>query len=320
MLSKLLQRQEFAALICLLLLLGYFGYTLGGSAAADTVSFLRDVSWLAMVAMGQAMVIISGEFDLSVGSVYAFISMIFVILLQAGLNPYVSFGVAMALSALIGFLNGWLTWRFRLPSLLVTLGFLFVYRGLVEFVTGGRTLSIPQVIQETALISFLGGKLFGLYVSIFIAALLLLFLSWVMGKTQYGSHVYAVGGDVNAAAATGVPCGAVKIRTFIICSMLAGFTGIVTAASLNSVSTTTGTAMEFEAIAATVIGGVSLLGGAGSLWGAVLGVMTLLALKHGLILGGVNIFTYQILLGVILVALVALKGMLPTSFTWGARP
>lgn len=319
MLSKLLQRQELAVGICLLLLLGYFGYTLGDSAAADTLTLLRDVSWLAMVTMGQAMVIISGEFDLSVGSVYAFVSMIFVILLQDGVNPYAAFVLAMGLSALIGFFNGWLTWTFRLPSLLVTLGFLFVYRGLVEFVTGGQTLSIPQSIQESALISFLGGKLFGLYVSVFIAAILLLLLSWVMGKTQYGSHVYAVGGDINAAAATGVPCGAVKIRTFIICSILAGFTGIITAASLNSVSTTTGTAMEFEAIAATVIGGVSLLGGAGSLWGAVLGVMTLLALKHGLILGGVNIFTYQILLGVILVALVALKGMLPTSFTRGAR-
>jgi simple sugar transport system permease protein len=315
MLATLLQRQELAVGICLLLLLGYFGYTLGDSAAADTLSLLRDVSWLAMMTMGQAMVIISGEFDLSVGSVYAFVSMIFVILLQDGVNPFAALALAMALSALIGSLNGWLTWRFRLPSLLVTLGFLFVYRGLVEFVTGGLTLSIPEKIQESALISFFGGKLYGLHVSIFIAALLLLFLSWVMAKTQYGSHVYAVGGDVNAAAATGVPCGAVKIRTFIICSMLAGLTGIITAASLNSVSTTTGAAMEFEAIAATVIGGVSLLGGAGSLWGAVLGVMTLLALKHGLILAGVNIFTYQILLGVILVALVALKGVLPTSLS-----
>jgi ribose/xylose/arabinose/galactoside ABC-type transport system permease subunit len=93
--------------------------------------------------------------------------------------------------------------------------------------------------------------------------------------------------------------------------MLAGFAGIITAASLSSVSTTTATAMEFEAIAATVIGGVSLLGGSGTVWGAILGVFTLLALKNGLILGGINIFIYQILLGSVLVGLVALKGVLP---------
>jgi simple sugar transport system permease protein len=132
-----------------------------------------------------------------------------------------------------------------------------------------------------------------------------------MVKTQYGSHVLAVGGDVNAALATGVPAGQVKIRTFMASSVLAGLAGIITACSLSSVSTTTATSMEFEAIAATVIGGVSLMGGAGTVWGAILGVFTLLALKNGLILEGINIFVYQILLGTVLVGLVALKGVLP---------
>lgn len=313
MLTKLLQRQEFAALACLALLMLYFASATGEAWAANMPSLLRDVSWLGIVALGQAMIIISGEFDLSVGSVYAFVSMVFLMLLQAAVSPVLALVLAMGLAAGIGFLNGWLVWRFRLPSLLVTLGFLFVYRGLVEYVTGGKTLIIPAEVQESAFIQFLGGKLFGMHVSIYICALLMAFFIFVMAKTQYGNHVYGVGGDANAAAATGVPVGAVKIRTFVICAMLAGFTGIITAASLNSVSTTTGTAMEFEAIAATVIGGVALLGGAGTVWGAVLGVFTLLALKHGLILDGVNIFTYQILLGVVLVGLVALKGLLPGS-------
>jgi ribose/xylose/arabinose/galactoside ABC-type transport system permease subunit len=311
MVSNLLRRQEFAATLCLALLIAYFAAVLGGTWASDAPSLLRDVSWLGIVAIGQAMVMISGEFDLSVGSVYAFVSMVFVLLLQAGLGPLAAFALAMGLAICIGFLNGYLTWRFKLPSLLVTLGFLFVYRGLVEFVTGGKTLAIPSAIQQSDFIQLLGGKVFGLHLSIYVCLVLLAFVSFVMAKTQYGNHVYAVGGDVNAAAATGVPCGAVKIRTFIICSGLAGFTGIITAANLNSVSTTTGTAMEFEAIAATVISGVALLGGAGTIWGAVLGVVTLLALKHGLILDGVNIFSYQILLGIVLVGLVALKGLLP---------
>jgi simple sugar transport system permease protein len=313
MIGKLIQRPELAALGCLLVLMGYFTFTTGEAWVNNMPSLLRDVSWLGIVAIGQALVIISGEFDLSVGSVYAFVSMVFLMLLSASFGPVPAFVLAMALAAAIGFLNGYLTWRFQLPSLLVTLGFLFVYRGLVEYVTGGKTMIIPADIQESAFVQFFGGKFLGLHVSIYICAALLAFFITVLTKTQYGNHVYAVGGDVNAATATGVPCGAVKIRTFVISAMLAGFTGIITAASLNSVSTTTGTAMEFEAIAATVIGGVALLGGAGTAWGAVLGVATLLALKHGLILDGVNIFTYQILLGVVLVGLVALRGLLPNS-------
>ena len=311
MLMKLVHRAEFVAILSLIGLQIVFGLWLGAPWKDNLPGLLRDVSWLGIVAIGQAMVIISGEFDLSVGSVYAFVSMIFVMLVQTTLGPAGALVVAMALSAAIGWLNGWLTWRFRLPSLLVTLGFLFIYRGLVEYVTDGKTIVIPDELRSSAVLAILGGKSLGMHNSVWICAVLLAVLGVVMAKSQYGSHVQAVGGDVNAALATGVPAGRVKIRTFMASSMLAGFAGIITAASLSSVSTTTATAMEFEAIAATVIGGVSLLGGSGTVWGAILGVFTLLALKNGLILGGINIFIYQILLGSVLVGLVALKGILP---------
>ncbi|WP_273380924.1 ABC transporter permease [Rhizobium rhizogenes] len=274
-------------------------------------SLLRDISWLGIVVIGTAMVIICGEFDLSVGSVYAFVSMIFVVLMPTWLGVTGAFLVSMALSFAIGWLNGWLTWHYKLPSLLVTLGFLFFYRGLVEYVTGGVTIVMDDELRSSPIVSFLGAKFLGLHVSIYLFALLVLIFTLVLIKTQFGNHVQAVGGDVNAALATGVPVGQVKIRTFIISSMLAGFAGIITACSLSSVSTTTASSMEFEAIAATVIGGVALTGGAGSVWGAILGVATLLALKSGMILSGINIFTYQILLGAVLVGLVSLRTIIP---------
>ncbi|NTH16608.1 ABC transporter permease [Agrobacterium rhizogenes] len=272
---------------------------------------MRDISWLGIVVIGTAMVIICGEFDLSVGSVYAFVSMIFVVLMPTWLGVTGAFLVSMALSFAIGWLNGWLTWHYKLPSLLVTLGFLFFYRGLVEYVTGGVTIVMDDELRSSPIVSFLGAKFLGLHVSIYLFALLVLIFTLVLIKTQFGNHVQAVGGDVNAALATGVPVGQVKIRTFIISSMLAGFAGIITACSLSSVSTTTASSMEFEAIAATVIGGVALTGGAGSVWGAILGVATLLALKSGMILSGINIFTYQILLGAVLVGLVSLRTIIP---------
>lgn len=313
-LSSLSSRNEFIAALASVGLFLFFWTTLGAIWIGNLPSLLRDVSWLGIVTIGTAMVIISGEFDLSVGSVFAFVSMIFLLLMQTGFSPVIAFVICMALAAGIGLLTGFLVWCLKLPSLLVTLGFLFFYRGLVEWVTAGETIIIPQATQSDWFLKLLGGKVLGLHNSVFICAVLLAVFAFVMAKTRYGNHVQAIGGDLQAASATGVPVGSVKIRTFMIGAMLAGFAGMITAANLSSVSTTTATAMEFEAIAAAVIGGVVLLGGAGTVWGAVLGVFTLLSLKNGLILQGVNIFAYQIVLGAVLVGLVSIKGAFPRLF------
>ena len=311
MLHKMIVRTEIIALIALVLLNAYFLVSLGDSWFANMPSLLRDVSWLGIVAIGQAVVIISGEFDLSVGSVYAFVSMVFVLLLNMVVDPFLAVLLALGLGALIGYVNGVLTWKLKLPSLLVTLGFLFFYRGIVEYLTDGNTVTIDDVIRESIVIQVLGGKTFELHNSIFIALMILVLVGAFMAKARFGNHVYATGGDEAAAVATGVPVGWVKIRVFVLCLVLAGAAGVITACNLSSVSTTTATSMEFEAIAASVIGGCILLGGAGTVWGAVLGVATLLTLKHGLILTGTNIFAYQILLGTVLVGMVAIRGVLP---------
>ena len=313
-LSTVTARLETVAIVATIALFFLFWALIGQGWIDNLPSLLRDVSWLGIVTIGTAMVIVSGEFDLSVGSVYAFVSMVFLLLMQVGTGPEAATVLALILAAAIGWLNGFLVWHFRLPSLLITLGFLFVYRGLVEWVTGGFTLVTPEEIQSNWLIGLLGGKAFGLHNAIPICAVILALFSFVMSKTRFGNHVYAVGGDLGAATATGVPVGRVKIKTFVLGAVLAGFAGIITAASLSSVSTTTAASMEFEAIAATVIGGVLLLGGAGTVWGALFGVATLLSLKHGLILLGINIFAYQILMGAVLVGLVAIKGILPAQF------
>ena len=310
-LRSLGSRSELIAILNCMVLFAFFWVMLGDIWISNFPNLLRDVSWLGVVAIGSAIVIINAEFDLSVGSVYAFVSMIFLVLIESGIGTVGAFCLAMLLATAIGWVSGLLVWVFKLPSLLVTLGTLFFYRGLVEWVTGGFTLVISEQTRGSLLIRILGGKALGFHNSVLICGALVVIFSFFMAKTRFGNHVYAIGGDINAAVATGVPVARVKRRVFVISSVLAGFAGIITAANLSSVSTTTATAMEFEAIAATVIGGVVLLGGAGTVWGAVLGVLTLLSLKHGLILMGVNIFAYQIVLGTVLVGLVALKGAFP---------
>src|SRR5690606_27370964 len=118
----------------------------------------------------------------SVGSVYAFVSMIFVVLMPS-LGVTGAFIAAMALSFAIGWLNGWLTWHYKLPSLLVTLGFLFFYRGLVEYVTGGVTMVMDDELRSSPIVSFLGAKFLGLHVSIYLCALLVLVFTVVLTKT-----------------------------------------------------------------------------------------------------------------------------------------
>ncbi|MCY4543138.1 MAG: ABC transporter permease [Rhodobacteraceae bacterium] len=302
-------RNEAIAIASICILSGFFALTIGASWFNNIPSLLRDVSWLGIVVIGQALVIMSGEFDLSVGSVYAFVSMVFVLLLNEAIPPGLSLLLSLGLAAAIGYLTGLLTWRLKLPSLLVTLGFLFFYRGMVEWVTDGFPVTIDDEIRSSVFITLLGGKTLGLHNSIMICALLVAVFTVMLSKFRFGNHLYAVGGDTDVALATGVPAGAIKTWVFVICSGLAGFAGIITAASLSSVSTTTATAMELESIAAVVIGGCLLLGGSGTVWGALLGVVTLLLLKHGLIILGVNIFAYQVCLGVVLVGLVALKGV-----------
>ena len=154
----LAQRRESIAILSMTVLFAFFAALVGAAWFNNLPSLLRDVSWLGIVAVGQAMVIISGEFDLSVGSVYAFVSLIFVMLLGAEVDPLPGLVLAMLIGLAIGFVNGLLTWRLGLPSLLVTLGFLFVYRGLVEYVTGGFAITIPDEIRGDILLRFLGER------------------------------------------------------------------------------------------------------------------------------------------------------------------
>ncbi|AYG57547.1 ABC transporter permease [Rhizobium jaguaris] len=312
--NKLGASPESIAVLSFAALFALFAALLGNVWMTNLPSMLRDVSWLGIVVIGQAIVIINGEFDLSVGSVFAFVGLVFVLLLNLGFGDVSAFAIAMAVALSIGFVTGVVTWFFKLPSLLVTLGFLFVYRGFVQFFTSGFAVSIPDAVRSDVLVSFFGGASFGIQNSVYICAVLIVIATFVLTRTRFGSHVHAVGGDIWSAIACGVLPGRVKIWTFMISAALAGLGGIVAACALSSVSPTTADGMEFEAVAAAVIGGCSLRGGIGSAWGAVLGVATLMALKAGLILMGTNIFIYQLLLGAVLVSLIAIKGIFPTFF------
>jgi len=313
--KRILQtRREFISVFSFILLFTIFAIILKKPWINNLHTMFRDISWAGTVAIGQTVLLISGEFDLSVGSVYAFIGMVFILLMQSGIGVILAFIIALLVALLIGFLNGIISLKFKIPSLLVTLGFLFVYRGAVYLVSGGFNVMFPDSVKESAFIKFLGGEPMGFYSSILIFALIAVTLAVVLSWTRFGNHVFSVGGDPATALSCGVSTIRVKITSFMLCSLLAGLSGIIVSCNFSGVGPTTGTGLEFETIAAAVIGGAVLGRGVGSILGTILGSSTLLALRAGLVLAGVNVYMYQVLIGPLLITAVAIKEALPRIF------
>jgi len=300
-------RGELVSVFSFILVFTVFAIIIEKPWFVNLPTMLRDISWAGIVAIGQAVLMISGEFDLSVGSVYAFVGMIFVRLTQTGIGVVPSFIIALLLAILIGALNGAISLQFKIPSLLVTLGFLFVYRGAVYLMSGGATAKFPDEVRTSKFVEVLGSNPWGFYTVILLFAVLAVILTITLSRTRFGNHLFSVGGDPVTALSCGVSATRIKMFSFMLCSFLAGLAGIIVACYSTGVGVTLGLRLEFVTIAAAVIGGTALSGGIGSVLGAVLGTATLISLQDGLVLSGANVYVYRVLLGPILIIAVAIK-------------
>jgi len=254
-----------------------------------------------IVVAGVGMLMIAGEFDLSVGSVFGMSSVLFALLSNQGVNPFLSLLLVLFISLLVGALNGVITVKGKIPSFITTLGMMMFIRGLMLLRTGGWDVIYKS--SDKLLLSILGGKIgdSGLRWSIawFVALTILLFI--VVQYTQYGNHILASGANSSVARHVGVNVDRIKISAFLISALLAGFGGCVHMARFTAADSTLGTGMELEAITACVIGGISLLGGYGNMLGAFVGVVLISMIQSGLILIGVPGYFYIGVLGIVLV-------------------
>lgn len=261
----------------------------------------RFTAVLGLVAIGETLLILIKEIDLSVGSVYGLVAITF-ISLEPALGVYLSFVVALLLAAAIGLLNALLVLRGRLSSMIVTLGGLFFYRGVIYVTTKGAVRSFAKETTQQWFVQLFGGNwLFRLENGLGWFLLAVIIFTYILFRTRYGNHLLAIGGNTLSAASRGVPVEAVKTVAFVLCSVLAGFAGIMTVADLPSTNVTIGTDVELEAIAAAVIGGVLLTGGRGSIIGAALGTYFLTAVRSELITLGAPPVWYISFVGFVLV-------------------
>ena len=307
--AALSRRNEVALLICLVLLLAFF------SLASDTFLTTRNITnvlgqaSLAMVAgIGLAIVVISGEIDVSIGSLAGAVAIPLVVVMNSTGSLELGIAAALLLALIVGAVNGYLAAYVGINSLIVTLGSLFVIRGAVYLYTGQK--AIPDDLMLESFYQIGNGRLFGVipYPAVMATVLLAAFV-YMMRHRPFGRQIYAVGGNQEVARLAGYDVRWVKFVCFIISALLAGISGILLSSRLGSAVHVAGLGFEFQVVAAVVLGGVSLSGGVGSLFGVALGVLILSFLANGL--GMLNLATeWQLVVtGVIIIAAVAFDEM-----------
>ncbi|MCD1627019.1 MAG: ABC transporter permease [Paracoccaceae bacterium] len=270
--------------------------------AIDNISgVIRSSAILGVMALGVTFVVIGGNFDLSVGSMMSF-STIVVLDLHDKLGPALAipamFGLTMALGAFIGFLVGYM----KLNSLIVTLGMLSAIHGLTLTWSGGKNMDIADK-AGTWFSVFGQGRILGVPVPILIFAGLAIFFTVVLMKTPFGRKVYAVGGNGQAATFSGIPRARIVFLTYVISAFCVATAGLLQASRSLGSQNTVGQGMELQVLAAVILGGASLMGGSGTIFKTVIGVLILGFIQNGLLLMGLAFYVqYVVTWGIIILA------------------
>ena len=260
-------------------------------------------SQVGIIAVGATMLMISGEFDLSVGSVFGMAAWIFGTLVNQGVDPILVAIITLGCCTLMGLLNGMITVKVGIPSFITTLGTMMLWRGMLYFVTEGYPLHIVVTGYTKSVLNSLGGYIgeTPVRVTVIWFTITTVILAFILTRTRYGNWVYATGGNLAAARALGVNTDRVKLINFSLVGLLSGLSGTVNMARYLISQPVLGTGFELEAIAATVVGGTSLFGGYGTIIGTFIGTFLVAQISNGLILMGSPPFLYMALTGVIVI-------------------
>ena len=282
----------------------------------NSLNVLRQICANLCLSIGMTIIILSGGIDLSVGSMLALSGAVAAGLLKNGVvipgtDIFIEITVSGAILAgllvgtVLGWFNGFVITRFKLPPFVATLGMLSIARGLTMLWTGGF-----PVTRLGDSFGFMGsGHFIGIPMPVWISAALIAVFVVLMKRTRFGRNVYAVGGNEKAATLSGLNVNRIKLLVYTLGGMLSGVAGLLVTARLDSATPNAGLSYELDSIAAVVIGGTSLNGGRGSIMGTVLGCLIIGVLNNGLVLLEVSPFWQQVIKGVVILVAVALDKM-----------
>ena len=353
---KLLARPEFGAIAGTLLILALFLMSAGDSgmfSAEGIINWGTVAAYLGVIAVGAALLMIAGEFDLSVGSMIGFAGMMMAIpILEWGWSPMTAVLFAIACAMMLGALNGWIVVKAGLPSFIVTLAFFFILRGLslaiAVLLTGKTILSsngdviLREAMQADPMVAllFMGHVLTGLFdacaslgwmaarddgtaLAIGIPKVVVWWLvltavgAFTLARTRFGNWILAVGGDANAAKNVGIPVSSVKISLFMLTAFCATLFAVLQVADAGSAAADRGLQKEFEAIIVAVIGGCLLRGGYGSVIGAAFGALIFGMVQIGIGYTSIDNNWYRVFLGAMLLIAVIFNNYVRSRYSLG---
>ena len=298
-------RQVLPLLVAIMVLLGLFRIWVPQFLGLENLLDLaQQVSVNAILAFGMTLVILIGGIDLSVGAVVALTGTVAVATLaRSGLAAALFAGLGVAAS--FGALNGLCAARTRMPPFIITLATMLIARGLALRFNEGRPLAIPDA--ERAFLALGNARLFGfLPVPVLLMLATFTLTAVLLHRTRFGQHLYAIGGNREAARFTGIPLARNEVAVYVICSVLAGMAGVIHASQLYSAEPASGQGFELNAIAAVVVGGTSFTGGIGTMRGTIIGAIIIGILDKGLNQAGVHFSLQYIVKGLVILAAVYL--------------
>ena len=305
---KILHAREagvFAALVLLFVL----GTVLSPSflQGGNLLSVGQQVSQIGIMAVGATFVIVNGEIDLSVGSIYALSAISTGMAIAAGVAWPLAIVIGLLVGVVAGLLNGLAVVLLGVPSFIVTLGSLSVFRGVALLISDGAPISLSASNSGVAEFNLLGqGRLFGVIPMQLLFLIVIVALGVVLlSRSRLGFNTYAVGGNKEAARLVGINVSGVKVAAFVLSGFTAAVAGVLGLSFLSYVQGVTGSGLELTVISAVIIGGAALFGGSGTMWGTVIGVVFIGVLQNILNINGISSFWQTVVTGLVIVAAVA---------------
>lgn len=268
-------------------------------------NILTQASYYMIIAVGMTFVITNGGIDLSVGALLALVTVVGFDLITSGLHPALGVGVMFVLGTLLGCVTGYLIAYMKIPPFIATLAMMVGLRGLALVHSGGDMhYGLPD-----SLTWFGQGRIAGIPVPVIVSLLFALIGAWVFNHTRFGLHVRAIGGNRESVRLSGVPVDRIEMLVYALMGFVTALGGFIMIARIDSTQATIGTSMEIHVIAAVIIGGTSLFGGRGTIFGTVLGALLLSMMTNALVIAGVDFYWQLVVMGAIVLIAVAIDNL-----------
>lgn len=306
--KKLLKSREITSLLFLLLLFGTVGIINPAFLSASSISACFNSAVVyTLIAMGMAFTVFVGEIDVSVGSTLGLVATVVGCMLRDGSNWFLAFAVGILIGAAVGLFNGWGVSVMKIPSLIFTLGTNGILRGMMYIYTNGAWVeNLPKEFKDFSSVTLVGG------ISVYYCCVIVLVVAvhLLLTKTRKGRNFIAVGDNENGAVLVGIPAVKTKVWAYVICGVLSAVAGIIFCSRIGFVTSTSGNGYEMKAVAACVLGGISLSGGVGSVIGSTIGALIMASISYLLVFMGFSSNYDNAITGIILLVIVVADALL----------